>query len=195
MLSVLSVAPCAVLSVVENANFNENCIEPVVDRGRRDPPGGRRVEVLVRKTKPGVIEQVERVPPELDVALTGDGKALRERRIEVHVARPVENASATIAIGIRRRRREVSGVVREIHRRTIELARADAIRPAGRAVVDAVLHEHGERTAGGHGRDAGNLPAARDRAEHAPVGQPVPPRPERQLVHPADDRAVPDVES
>ena len=40
-----------------------------------------------------------------------------------------------------------------------------------------------------------NLPAARDRAEHAAVGQPVPPGAEWQLVDPADDRAVPHVEA
>ncbi len=43
---------------------------PVVDDRRRDPSGSGRVEVLVREAKARVIEQVERVPPELDVGLT-----------------------------------------------------------------------------------------------------------------------------
>ena len=39
-------------------NFNENCIDPVVDDRRRDPPGGRGIEVLVREAKPGWLNRL-----------------------------------------------------------------------------------------------------------------------------------------
>src|SRR6185436_1740395 len=80
---------------------------PIVNRGRGDPARRRRIEVLVREAEARMVEQVEGVPAELDVRAADHGETLRQRGIEIDVTGPVENAAAAVAVGVRRRRREV----------------------------------------------------------------------------------------
>src|SRR2546430_6030941 len=87
---------------------------PVVHNRRRDAARGRRIEVLVREAEARIVEQIERIPPKLDVRPARRRESLRQRRIEIHMARTVEDAAAAVAVSVCRRGNEVARVVPEI---------------------------------------------------------------------------------
>ena len=113
----------------------------------RDLAHRRRPDILVRKSEERRVRQVECVQPELDVEAVAEAIVLHEREIEAGLARSVENASSRIPVGVRRRRHEVIRVEPQLPVGIVEFARAGAVRPARRAIVDAGVQVHGERTA------------------------------------------------
>ena len=176
-------------------NFSENCIDRLSTTVDVIRPAVGESKFWFGKPKPGWLNRLNASHRNSTLVRPMSGEALRQRRVEVDVARAVEDAAAAVAVGVGRRRDEVARVVPQIDRRVVQLARPDAVRPARRAVVDAGLHEDGERPAGGDRPDAGELPAADDRAEHAALVQPAAARSPRQLPDAADDRAMPHVEA
>ena len=59
----------------------------VVDDRRRDAAGAGVADRGVREPEARMVEQVERVPPEFDVAPAEEAEALRQRRVEIDVSR------------------------------------------------------------------------------------------------------------
>ena len=121
-------------------------------------------------------------------------ESLRQRCVEVDVARRVQDAAARVAVGVRRRRDEIGRVEPRVHRRVVERARADAVRPARRAVVDAGL----QVTVNGRPVVTVVMPASCQPPTSAPSSPPSPAtsaRAPRQLVNVADDGAVAHVEA
>src|SRR4026207_1075301 len=114
-----------------------------------------------------MVKEVEGVPAELGVGPPDQGESLGQRRVEIYVTRPIEDAAAAVAVGVGRRRDEVLRVVPEIDRRGVELARTGSIGPTWRPGVDSRLHEDRERPPGGQRPDPGELPAAGHRTEQS----------------------------
>src|SRR4029453_16534718 len=102
----------------------------VVDNGRRDAACIRVANRAVWKAEAGMVEQVEHIPPELDVRTSSQFYAFRQRGIEVHVSGAVEDAAARVSVRVRGRRDEVSRVEPEVDGRVVELAGPDPSGPA-----------------------------------------------------------------
>jgi hypothetical protein len=118
-------------------NFSENGIDRLSTAVEVIRPAVGASKFWFGKHEARMVEQVERVPPELDVGAAEDREPLRQRAVEIEVAWTVEDSAAAVAIRVGGRRDEVARVIPEIDRRIVELAGPDAVRPAGGAVVDA----------------------------------------------------------
>ena len=86
-----------------------------------------------------MVEQIEHIPPELDVRTSAHFYSFRHRCIEIHVPRAVEDATASVAICVRRLCDEVGRVEPEVDRGVVKFAGSDLIGATRGAVVDAGL--------------------------------------------------------
>ena len=84
-----------------------------------------------------MVEQVERIPPELGVRLTEEREALRERRVEVHVTGRVEDAPARVAVGVRWRGDEIRRIEPEIDGGIVQPPIADAVQTFIKPILEA----------------------------------------------------------
>ena len=161
----------------------------VVGQRRTDLAGGRRADVRVGETEIRRVEKIVSFEAELEAQLFGQREALGQRAVNIEIARRVERATRRIAVGVRRGRDEVINVESLVGRLVVEPPVPDAVGPARRAVVDAVLQKDRKRASGRRRDDAGGLPPAQNEAQR-PVVQPAFAFAERGLVDAAENDAM-----